>query len=98
MNDNAKYTILFVDDEPWLSEALRLSLESRGYNCISKTNVTDGWDILQHQHIDVVVTDIMMPAGDGFPGVDSSSAGFHFVRKIRAAMARGRDHLLIGHS
>jgi CheY-like chemotaxis protein len=83
MTDTSKYTILFVDDEPWLSEALRLSLEGRGYICISKANLTEGWNVLQRQHVDVVVTDIMMPAGTAFPGVDSSTAGFHFVRQIR---------------
>ncbi|SRR5260370_1150621 len=88
MNASDNHTVLFVDDEPWLSEALRLSLESKGFNCISKRNMTDGWTVLEKQHIDVVVTDIMMPAGDGFPGVDSSSAGFHFVRRIREKWPR----------
>jgi CheY-like chemotaxis protein len=88
MSKDPSYTILFVDDEPWLSQALRLSLESRGYNCISKTNMTDGWAIIEQQSVDVIVTDIMMPAGDAFPGIDSSSAGFYFVRKIRQKLPR----------
>jgi DNA-binding response OmpR family regulator len=83
MSGDVEHTILFVDDEPWLSEALRLSLEARGFVCISKRNMTDAWAVLEKQRIDVVVTDIMMPAGDGFPSVDSSSAGFHLVRRIR---------------
>ncbi len=39
---NRDYTILFVDDEPWLSEALRLSLEARDFNCISVSNIRSG--------------------------------------------------------
>lgn len=77
------YTILFVDDEPGLSAPLRLSLEARGYVCVSKTDMTEGWRFLEKNAVHVLVTDIMMPAGDAFPGVDSSSAGFHFVRKVR---------------
>lgn len=77
------YTILFVDDEPGLSAPLRLSLEARGYLCVSKTDLTEGWRFLENNIVNVLVTDIMMPAGDAFPGVDSSSAGFYFVRKVR---------------
>ncbi len=80
-----RYTILFVDDEPGLSAPLRLSLEARGYVCVSKTNMTEGWTFLEQGEVNVLVTDIMMPGGDAFPDVDSSSAGFHFVRKVREA-------------
>ena len=83
-----RYTILFVDDEPWNTQALRLSLEARDYNCISCTNMSDAWEILQGSKVDVVVTDIMMPGGDTFPDVDSSAAGFYFVKLIREKLPR----------
>ena len=67
---------------------MRLSLEARDYVCISKTNLSDGWNVIEKQHVDVVVTDIMMPAGDAFPNVDSSTAGFFFVRRIRQQFPR----------
>lgn len=82
------FTILFVDDEPGLSAPLRLSLEARGFRCVSRTNMTQGWEFLEKNEVDVLVTDIMMPAGEAFPGVDSSSAGFYFVRKVRSAMPK----------
>lgn len=77
------YTILFVDDEPGLGAPLRLSLETRGYVCVSKTDLTDGWTFLENNVVNVLVTDIMMPAGDAFPGVDSSTAGFDFINKVQ---------------
>jgi DNA-binding NarL/FixJ family response regulator len=77
------YTILFVDDEPWLSEPLRLSLEARGFNCLSTNNATDGWRLLEKHNIHVLVADIMMPAGEQFPQVESEVAGFHFVAAVR---------------
>lgn len=83
MTSKPQYAILFADDEPWLSEALRLSLESRQYECISTTNASEAWQVLERRSVDVVVTDIMMPGGDLFPDVDSAEAGFHFVRKLR---------------
>lgn len=80
-----KHRILFADDEPWLSEALRLSLESRGYECLSATTASDAWRRLEESHIDVVVTDIMMPGGDLFEGPeDSENIGFEFVRRIKS--------------
>jgi CheY-like chemotaxis protein len=88
MKSNQKHTILFADDEPWLSDALRLSLESREYQCISTTSATEAWQVLEEQPVDVLVTDIMMPGGDMFPDVDSSEAGFHFVRRIRQRWPR----------
>jgi len=88
MKPTHQYTILFADDEPWLSEALRLSLESRNYNCISTASVSEAWKILEKQSVDVLVTDIMMPGGDLFPEADSSEAGFHFIRKLRKQWPR----------
>lgn len=75
--------ILFVDDEPWINEALRAVLESRGFNCISKSDMSSGWRYLEKNDVAVLVTDIMMPAGDLFPGIDSSDTGFHFVGKVK---------------
>jgi putative two-component system response regulator len=77
------YTILFADDEPWLTESLRLSLESRGYQCISTTNASEAWEYIETHEVDVLVTDIMMPAEKLFPDVDSSVAGFSLVRRVR---------------
>jgi CheY-like chemotaxis protein len=83
-----RYSILFVDDEPWLTEPLRLSLESRQYSCISTTSASEAWEYLDSHPVDVIVTDVMMPAGDLFPNVDSSEAGFHFVRRVRQRWPR----------
>lgn len=88
MSVNRQFRILFADDEPWLSDALRLSLESRGYECISKRTATDAWQVLEKGNIDVVVTDIMMPGGDLFAEVNSEETGFEFIRKIRQRWPR----------
>jgi len=77
------HTILFVDDEPWLSEALRWALEGRGFNCVSKEDVSSALRYMQSNNVSVLVTDIMMPGGPDFPDVDSLEAGFYFVSKVR---------------
>lgn len=83
MKSGKTFRILFADDEPWLSEPLRLSLECRGYECISKRNATAAWQVLEQGSIDVVVTDIMMPGGDLFTEINSEETGFEFVRRIK---------------
>lgn len=83
------HTILFVDDEPWLNtDTLILSLEARGYQCISTANASEALKYLESHNVDVIVTDIMMPAGELFPGVDSSVAGFHFICRVRERWPR----------
>lgn len=76
-------TILFVDDEPWFHESLRYKLESKGFECISVTDMTDALEIMRTRQVAAVVTDIMMPAGKDFPQIDSQETGFHLIKKLR---------------
>jgi|SRR5581483_11579991 len=78
------HTILFVDDEPRSTEALRMLLEAKGFRCVSLTDMTSGFAFLEREKVSVLVSDIMMPSGDAFPEIDSSETGFHFVAKVRA--------------
>jgi CheY-like chemotaxis protein len=76
-------TILLVDDEPWLTEGLVAALESRGYQCLRTTDMTEGVKALRDQAICAIVTDIMMPPGAAFPKIDSNEAGFHLIEYVR---------------
>ena len=75
--------ILFVDDEPWGTEALRLKLQGRGFICETATDMSSALKIIDNDKYEVVVTDIMMPAGEDFPDVESSNTGIKFAEKIR---------------
>jgi len=75
--------VLLVDDEPALTEALAFTLESRGYQCVIATDMTEGVAALRQHRVKVLVTDIMMPAGPSFKGVDASEAGFHFIEFVQ---------------
>ncbi len=75
--------ILFVDDEPWYHESIRYTLESKGYECISVTDMSSAIETMETREIAVVVTDIMMPAGDRFPNIDSQEAGFLLIKRLR---------------
>ena len=77
------HTILFVDDEPISTEALRMVLEAKGFRCVSMTDMTEALEFLKKEDVSVLVSDIMMPAGKDFPEINSSETGFHFVVKVR---------------
>ena len=76
-------TILFVDDEPSSTYALRLLVEAKGFRCESVTNMTAAIEYLRKNKVSVLVSDIMMPSGDAFSEIDSSETGLHLVAKVR---------------
>lgn len=58
-------TILVVDDEPDLKEIIASEFEYMGAKVFQAQNVTEAKSILEIQKIDLVVSDIRMPGGDG---------------------------------
>lgn len=58
--------VLLVDDEPGLREAVQAYLEDSGFAVQAASNAQEGWDLLQQQTPDVVISDIMMPQVDGY--------------------------------
>lgn len=58
--------LLLVDDEPGLREAVQAYLEDSGFSVAAAPNAQAGWELLQQQTPDLVITDIMMPQVDGY--------------------------------
>lgn len=58
--------ILLVDDEPGLREAVQAYLEDSGFAVRAASNAKEGWDLLQQETPDVLISDIMMPQVDGY--------------------------------
>jgi CheY-like chemotaxis protein len=56
---------LIVDDEFGLAEMLREMLSEVGYDVSLASNGRLALDILGERHIDMVITDVMMPVMDG---------------------------------
>jgi CheY-like chemotaxis protein len=81
-------TLLFVDDEPWLTESLRITLKGKGFRCVVRKDASEAWRFICSNEISVLVTDIMMPPGEEFPQIDSSEAGYHFVDRVRSKYPR----------
>lgn len=75
--------ILLVDDEPWLSEALAATLESKKFRCIAATDMSSGVAALEENDVAALVTDVMMPPGNRFPHFDANEVGFHFIDYVQ---------------
>lgn len=59
-------TILVVDDESALLNLTGEILSSHGFNVILANSAKDALNILEHQSIDILISDIIMPEMDGF--------------------------------
>jgi DNA-binding NtrC family response regulator len=66
MNDKQPLaTILLVDDEPHVSEALKRALRREPYEFLTATSAADAQEVLAARHIDVVISDEQMPGMSG---------------------------------
>jgi DNA-binding response OmpR family regulator len=59
-------TVLLVEDEVWLGQIVKDSLEVRGFQVWHATDGAQGLHMFQTHAPDVVVLDVMMPQLDGF--------------------------------
>lgn len=64
MNETLK--ILIVDDEVELCDLVAFQLESDGHQVFTAHGGDEAFTLILQQELDVVITDIRMPAGDGF--------------------------------
>jgi len=57
--------VLVVDDEAYLREIIAFDLERAGYTVLQAANGREGLDIVKSETVDLVVSDVRMPSGDG---------------------------------
>ena len=60
------FHILVVDDDKNTRLLLKAVLESEGYTVYAAQNGEDALTVMDQQHIDLVVLDVMMPKMDGY--------------------------------
>ena len=68
---NHDTTILLVEDEENLHEALKLNLELEGYHVVSAMDGAQALKALQNQYFDLMILDIMLPEMDGIEVLES---------------------------
>jgi phosphate regulon transcriptional regulator PhoB len=62
----AKEKILIVEDEKNIAKLIRYNLEKSDYDCTVARAGEDALSILEKQHFDLIILDIMLPEMDGF--------------------------------
>lgn len=63
---NAKPSILLVEDEENLHEALKMNLELEGYQVTSAFDGIQASKAVQNEYFDLIIMDVMIPEIDGF--------------------------------
>ena len=62
----ATLCVLVVDDEAGIRNLIVHWLERQGHCVFPAENARDARRLLHHYHFDLVITDVVMPDGDGF--------------------------------
>ncbi|MBE0537520.1 MAG: response regulator [Phycisphaerae bacterium] len=71
-----KRRILIVDDDPDITEAMTVVLETTGYEVASAPNSVEAAKQVQQNRPDLIILDVMM---------DTQSEGFVFSRQIKSS-------------
>lgn len=58
--------ILIVEDEPTISDLIKMELEMQGYRCKVAKDGEAGINLLEKDNFDLVLLDIMLPKVDGY--------------------------------
>lgn len=88
MKSNSNKTILIVDDEEALSQMLNDLLSSEGYKVLEANNAARALGILKSTHVDLLISDIIMPGMDGF----------ELVAKVKELYPQVKIQLVSGYS
>lgn len=57
--------ILVIDDDPVLRRVITLALERAGHSVLPCENGRKAIEYIEHEHADLLITDIIMPEMDG---------------------------------
>ena len=78
-NKHVRTSILIIDDEAPVRSAMESLLSLSGYDAVAKANANDAMEWLkEHPDCDLVLSDLLMPDGDGMRVLDQIS--LHFPR------------------
>lgn len=81
-------TILTVDDEPAVLNALHRALRSEGYRLLRATSGDEALEVLARDNVDMVISDHLMP---GMSGLD-------LLRRVRLLYPRVMRVVVTGHA
>jgi DNA-binding NtrC family response regulator len=81
MNDKTAFSILIVDDEEFVRHLLSSFLGAK-YDCLTAENAKQALATMERTHVDLVVTDIMMPGISGLELCDTVRQRYPQTRTV----------------
>jgi CheY-like chemotaxis protein len=60
-----QYTVLVVDDEELLRNALVFDFKRKGFTVLAAENGVKAFELVRTHKVDLVISDMKMPGGDG---------------------------------
>lgn len=88
------YKILIAEDESDIIELLRLYLENAGFIVIGASDGVEALKIIESEHIDLAIFDIMMPRLDGYQLIRKVRENHNFPIMVLSAKNQDSDKIL----
>jgi DNA-binding response OmpR family regulator len=86
------FKILVVEDDQTLLKVMCAILTKKGYHALPAANGAEALDMMEKEHIDLMITDIMMPAMDGYGlAAEARTGGFTFPILMITAKEKFED-------
>src|SRR5689334_11545306 len=76
MKKNEDTVILLVDDEPSLRGLIGIDFKQNGFQVIEANSGHESLDILKKSKVDIILSDVRMPNGDGLELLDKTKELF----------------------
>ena len=77
--------ILIADDEQQLALAVKIRLQSRGYQVVTASNGEEALEMAKQEHPDLIILDVLMPVMDGYS----------CLRELNSSFGRGKIPVII---
>ncbi len=88
------YKILIAEDESDIIELLRLYLENAGFMVKGAADGIEALNIIESEHIDLAIFDIMMPRLDGYQLIRKVRENHNFPIMVLSAKNQDSDKIL----
>jgi len=86
--------ILICDDEPDIVNALKIYLESEGYETVSAENGKKALELLKQENVQLVLLDVMMPVMDGIETLSKHREASNVPVILLTAKSEDTDKIL----
>lgn len=80
--EREKKLVLIVDDDPEISESMRMTLEATGFDVLVARDGNAGLVLAERESPDLIILDMMMPKRSGFLVIEALRQSQSFTSRI----------------